>query len=148
MIVVCPIRYGAKRSASRKNIGCCKHRHQCNESSIRSSINPNAFWIDSIFIDQYFCSINMVGKILATHMSVNSSTPIPAVAGTGSVVDVQDRVTFVRQEIVEHILFVVIAPPFVRILQVARTMNKNYSRTVGLLRFINSSEYLGVVPCF
>ena len=38
MIVVCPIRYRAQRSAGSKNIGCCKHRHECNETSIRSSV--------------------------------------------------------------------------------------------------------------
>ena len=70
----------------------------------------------------------MIVHILAAEKIVNVGPPIAAVAGRTAIVDVKDDITFLRQQLVEHKLAVIIVPAVDRILKIAGTVDEDGHR--------------------
>ncbi len=64
-------------------------------------------------------------EVFASHVAVYCRPPVATITGTSPVIDIENSITIVHQEIMEHVFPVVITPPFMGILKVTRTMDEN-----------------------
>src|SRR5688572_5198027 len=116
MIVMCPIGNGSQGCTSGKGIGSGKHAHQGDESAIRTAINADALWINSKIFNQVTRGIQVVRKILSTHIPVNSGPPIPAVASTAPIINIKYVISVIGEQVIEHVFPEITAPPLMGIL--------------------------------
>jgi hypothetical protein len=86
---------------------------------------------NTMLFHQKFGPVHMIAKVFTSHVAVNSGTPVAAITRASPVVDVKNGIPVINQQVVEHILPEIAAPPLMGILQVSGTMHKDHRRPVG-----------------
>ena len=95
MVIMRPIGHGPERGAGRKDVRGCEHGHEGNKPAVRTAINSNAFGVDAMLLNHPRSAVYLVVDVLAAHEAVNIRAPIAAVAGAGTVVNIENGVPFV-----------------------------------------------------
>src|SRR5690606_1240142 len=117
LVVVRPVRNGAQGGAGFKSTGRGEQGHQGDEAAGGAAVDADAPGVDAELSGQVAGAVNVVVQVFAAYMAVDGGAPVAAIAGAASVVDIEHGVAVVHQQVVEHILAVVAAPPLVHVLQ-------------------------------
>jgi hypothetical protein len=78
------------------------------------------FCINAMLCDQVPRGIDLIRQVCATHVTVDRGSPITPVSGRSTVVDVKDKESPLHQQMMEHVFTIVLAPPFMDVLQISR----------------------------
>ncbi len=80
-------------------------------------------------------------------MAVDPRAPVTAIARGCSIIDVRYEEAFFHQQVMEHILAEIRTPPFVHILQVARTVNeKDRGASLAVIgQLVDPGEDIGAI---
>src|SRR5262249_14460846 len=110
-----------------------KRKHFGHKSAVASAINADAFWVHSVVLDHVVESIELIVVILAAEKIVNIRSPVASVTGRAAIVDVKDDITFLRQQLIEYELAVIVVPYVDSVLQISGAMDKNHHLIFFLL---------------
>src|SRR5690606_12525621 len=100
---MCPIGHGSQCCPAFEGIPFIEQRHQSNKASIAASIDTDPVGINAMLCHEIFGAVDLIGKVFSTHMPIDSGSPIPAIAGSASIVNVQHSITQVGQKVVKHV---------------------------------------------
>src|SRR5262245_34061630 len=129
-----PVRHRSQCRAGREQVRFCKHCHQSYEATITAPIKPDSFWIDAMLLHEVVHSIDMITKIFSTHVTIDSGSPVSPVTGTATVINVQHEESTFHQQVIKHVLAIVVTPPTMHVLQITRAMNEENGRATTFPR--------------
>src|SRR5215510_9122917 len=100
-----------------------------------------------MFLHQVTDGVDVIGKILPSHVTIDTGAPIASIAGATAIIDVEHHVTALHQQMMEHVLTIVLTPPAMHILQIAGAMDKHYCWTTAfpVRRYIDSAVHGGAI---
>ncbi len=131
VIVVRPIGHRPQRRAGREHVGLGEHRHQSNEPAVAAAIKADLLRVHALRRHQVSRRIHDVVQVLAAHVLVDRGAPVAPISGRAAVIHVDHGEAALHQQVMEHVLAVVIRPPAVDVLQIARAVHEDHARTAA-----------------
>src|SRR5262249_16835978 len=125
VVIVGPVSNWPQSGTSGEHSRLGKHRHQRDESAVTSPVYSYPIRIHSMLAYKPAGWVNLIVQVFAAHVPVDPGSPITSISRRTTVVAVKHHVSMFHQEVMEHVLPVVIGrPPAMNVLQVPCSVNK------------------------
>ena len=136
VVVVSPVRDRPQCGAAGECPWASEEAHEGDETSIAAPVDTHSTRIDVVMFGEPGDAILKVVELGGSHVASDRRPPVAAVAGTRTIVEVEDHESFSGEQVVEETFAVVPTPARMCVLKIARAM---YKEDGGSLRvFIES----------
>ena len=121
-----PVRDGPQRGAGGEDVGRFEERHQRHEPAVGAAVDADARAIDVRVFHEPLDAVEVIFELGRAHVAVDRGAPRAAVAGGAAIIHVDHDVAVLHEQLVKQKLVVVTRPALVRVLQIARAVDKHH----------------------
>src|SRR5688500_11398034 len=132
LVVVRPVGHAPESSSCAEMLRLGKEGEERDETAVAAAVETDALGVNLELRLEILRRVDVILQVAPTHESINRCAPVAAIASRGSIVEIEYRVAFRREELVEHVLAGVLRPEVPDVVKVAGAVDENDGGTVRL----------------